>query len=96
MLQYFFEKSFQIQTDEPGNNKDIDVDINKLASWLETIYPIVKKEIDDSHNSQAFRGYRIHENNEGAAFKLLQSYNLLSRPLDIVVIRMDGKFSMYT
>lgn len=48
----------------------------RLATWLEELYPIVEKEINETNNSKAFKGYMLHEDIEGAKCKLTQTIDV--------------------
>lgn len=49
--------------------------MEKLANWLKSIYPKVNKEINDSNNSKAFRGYRLMDEARDFSCQLLQVVN---------------------
>ncbi|KAJ8935666.1 hypothetical protein NQ318_012828 [Aromia moschata] len=71
------KSSIEVQTvTEETIEKNVDVDMQKLADWLSKIYPKVKKEIDEANNSRAFQGYRLAEELCEANCKILQTINV--------------------
>lgn len=77
----FFKKLFQIQTETNDleihiDPKSTNTDLDKLALWLQNIYPLVKRELDEASNSQAFKDYKMYNDDEDATCKLLQDVNI--------------------
>lgn len=66
----------KIQSDEPIVDQNIEVDVNKLASFLEKQCPLVKRQLDDANHSRAFEGYKLDEDIEGASCKILQCLDI--------------------
>lgn len=61
------------------------MDVNKLTSFLERQYPIVKRQLDDVNNSKAFDGYKLDEDTEGASCKILQSVDIMDHSDKVLV-----------
>ncbi|GJQ88153.1 hypothetical protein Trydic_g13155 [Trypoxylus dichotomus] len=62
----------ETQTDSPVVPNACDVDMNKLSSWLQKMYPCVSRELNDSINSSAFKNYRVAQTKEQPIVKLMQ------------------------
>ncbi|CAH1113382.1 unnamed protein product [Psylliodes chrysocephalus] len=70
------KESIMIQTDsQPPPKLTEEVDMDKVAGFLHTIYPNLKKAIDDCNNSRAFRGYKRQSDIEEVECKLVQIVN---------------------
>ncbi|EEZ98765.1 WD repeat-containing protein 34-like Protein [Tribolium castaneum] len=76
------KKDTQVQTETPEGATSVQVDEEKLAEWLRKIYPKVKKELDDSANSRAFKGYKLSTDSSDANCKLVQILNVASQVKD--------------
>lgn len=53
------------------------VDMDKLAKWLNSIYPKVKQQLDSANTSKAFRNYRLLDDPIEATCKLVQTVQII-------------------
>lgn len=76
-------KEVEVQTDPPEALKDVDVDVDRLAGFLNKMYPRVKKELDDVINSRAFDSYSLQSEYNDTSIKLLQSIEVIPQEKSI-------------
>lgn len=67
-----------IQTDVPCERSET-VDMDKLAKWLNSIYPKMKEQLDRANTSKAFRNYRLLDDPIEATCKLVQTIQVTVR-----------------
>lgn len=79
---------FKIQICEPEISKATEVDVQKLASWLNRTLPVVKEELDHVNRSQAFKEYisLVHTIDESTC-SLLQSIDLSRNNSEQVIVK---------
>lgn len=66
----------QTQTEE--TNVSPEVDMQKLADWLNKIYPRVTKELNEANTCKAFKNYHPIPASGDASAKLLQELKISS------------------
>ncbi|CAH0553944.1 unnamed protein product [Brassicogethes aeneus] len=65
-------KGISIQTDSTACQSK-EVDMQKVADWLNRIYPNVAKELNEANNSKAFKGYCLSSDSKDFSLKHLQT-----------------------
>lgn len=74
---------FKVFVNEPRINENIEVDQQKLASYLEKLYYVLKKELDNNH-SQAFEEYRLHKDLDVGSSEILQNIESKKHPNKVI------------
>ncbi|CAG9761581.1 unnamed protein product [Ceutorhynchus assimilis] len=74
-------KSQEAQT-ETTQKPSEEVEMSKLANWLNKIYPNVKEQIDKSNSSRAFQNYRTSNTSVDSLCKLVQSFSIAGKNAD--------------
>ncbi|XP_030758051.1 WD repeat-containing protein 34-like [Sitophilus oryzae] len=65
-------ESKDVQTISTETETHKEVDMEKLAEWLNRIYPSVKKQIDNVNNSKVLKNYKLLDDNTDVTCKLIQ------------------------